>query len=238
MIAQETHRIIRLAAMPAKHFPPIPVAVSSHHVHLTKEAVDVLFGKDYQLKIHKPLTQKGHWASEETVDVIGPRGEIKDVRILGPYRDANQIEVAQTEAFHLGVDAPLRQSGQTKNTPIITLRGPAGSLQTSGIIVASRHIHTNPKDAEAFGFKDGDMVEVEVHNGQRDLVFRDVLVRVNPAYVTEMHIDTDEANAAHIKHDGIGVLIPVSTHVAQIMGCQHGINEDGSCQLNPVSNAA
>ncbi|NBX03512.1 MAG: acetate/propionate family kinase [Alphaproteobacteria bacterium] len=238
MIAQETSRVVRAAAMPPRHYPPIPVAVSAHHVHLTKETVEALFGKGYELKIHKSLTQKGQWAAEETVDVIGPRGEIKSVRILGPYRSANQIEVAETEAFHLGVDAPLRQSGQTQNTPVITLRGPAGTLQTDGIIVASRHIHTNPTDAAKFGFKDGDMVEVEVRNGARDLVFRDVLIRVNPEYTTEMHIDTDEANAAHIKHGGLGALIPVSTHVAQITSCPHGSNTDGSCKLAPVASAA
>ena len=238
MIAQEAHRVIMHAAMPKPSYPSIPVAVSAHHVHLTQETVEQLFGKGYQLKKHKDLSQKGQWAAEETVDVIGPRGELKNVRILAPCRTANQIEVAQTETFTLGVDAPLRQSGHTQDTPVVTLRGPAGSVRTNGIIVASRHIHTNPKDAAAFGFKDGDMVEVEVRNGERDLVFKDVLIRVNPDYVTEMHIDTDEANAAHIKHSGVGALIPVDTHRAIITGRHCDTREDASCRLNPVMDAA
>jgi acetate kinase len=230
MIAQETHRIITQAALPAHSHPPIPIAVSAHHVHLTKEAVEQLFGKGHTLTPLRELSQKGQWAAQETVDVVGPRGEIKKVRVLGPCRKANQIEVSATETFLLGVDAPIRQSGHTENTPVVTLRGTHGSIQTDGLIIAQRHIHTNPEDAARFGFKDGDMVEVEVRNGERDLVFRDVLIRVNPDFVTEMHIDTDEANAAHIKHGGIGDLIPVETHKAHITARYCDIN-DLSCRL-------
>lgn len=230
MIAQETARIIRTAAIPKPELPPLPVAVSARHIHLTQESVEALFGPGYQLQKYKDLSQTGQWAAQETVDVIGPRNTISNVRVLGPCRKANQIEVAETEAFQLGVDAPLRASGQTENTPVVTLRGPAGSIQTNGIIIAQRHIHTNPTDAAKFGLKDGDMVEVEILNGKRDLVFRDVLIRVDPSFTTEMHIDTDEANAAHIKHGGVGALIPITTHHAHITACQPG-SDDGSCLL-------
>lgn len=169
MIAQETARILSLQKTPAETLPPIPIAVSAHHVHLTEQAVEQLFGKGYKLKIRNNLTQPGFWAAEETVDVIGPRGEIPNLRILGPCRPANQIEIAETETYKLGADAPVRLSGDTKGTPVVTLRGPAGSIQTEGLIVAKRHIHMNSKDAEARGLKQGDQVEVDIRNSSREL---------------------------------------------------------------------
>jgi propanediol utilization protein len=163
------------------------------------------------------LSQPGFWAAEETLDVIGPHGEIKNMRVLGPCRDFIQIEIAETEAYILGTDAPIRLSGDRDGTPIVTLRGPKGSIQTEGLIIAKRHIHMNTKDAEARGLKQGDQVEVAVDgNGDRDLIFRDVMIRVDPKYVTEMHIDTDEANAAHIHHGGVGALMPVKGIAAHI----------------------
>jgi len=229
MIAQETARI--LALKPAKALPSIPIAVSAHHVHLTQEAVEQLFGKGYQLTIRNQLTQPGFWAAEETVDVIGPRGEIPRLRILGPCRPANQIEIAETEAYKLGVDAPVRLSGDTKGTPVVTLRGPAGSIQTEGLIVAKRHIHMNSKDAEARGLKHGDQVEVDIRNGARDLTFRDVVIRADPRFVTEMHIDTDEANAAHLTHGGVGELTPVEGRTAHITYCEAPAGIEKTCCL-------
>ena len=207
MIAQEAARILT-EQKPRQTLPVIPVAVSAHHVHLTEIAVEQLFGKGHTLTKYKALSQPGFWAAEEQVDVIGPRGEIKILRVLGPCREQNQVEVAETETYKLGIHVPVRLSGDLKDTPIITLRGPKGSIQTNGLIVAKRHIHMSSADAETCDLKQDDVVEVEVDSGDRDLVLRDVMIRVHPKFVTEMHIDTDEANAAHIEHGGKGELIP------------------------------
>lgn len=239
MIAQETAQILTLKKKPTKSLPPIPVAVSAHHVHLTTQAVEQLFGKGHQLHIRNNLNQTGFWAAEETVDVIGPRGEIKNLHILGPCRIANQIEIAETEAYKLGVDAPVRLSGDTKGTPVVTLRGPAGTIQTEGVIVAKRHIHMNSKDAEARGLKHNDQVEIDIRGSNRELTFRNVVIRVDPNFITEMHIDTDEANAAHIKHGGAGELI--YTHIkgctARITHCHTpAMFPEQSCCLNKPEN--
>jgi len=217
MIAQETIRVLKEASqrMP---LPPILVAVSAHHVHLTEQAVEELFGKGHTLTKYKELTQPGFWAAEEKVDIIGPDGEINNVRVLGPCRAHNQIEIAETETFKLGIHAYIRLSGDVKDTPTVTLRGPAGSIQTDGLIVAKRHIHMSSKDAQTYGLQQGDMVEVAIDSGERDLVFRDVAVRVHPDFITEMHIDTDEANAAHIEHGSKGDLIPTECE-ATVMRC-------------------
>ena len=222
MIAQETARILALKQAPSEiHFSSIPIAVSAHHVHLTEDAVERLFGKGYQLKIRNNLSQPKFWAAEEKVDVIGPHGEIKNLRILGPCRPSNQIEIAETEAYKLGLDVSVRLSGDIKGTPIVTLRGPAGDIRTEGLIVAKRHIHMSTKDAEARGLKHGDQVEVTIDGkGVRDLIFRNVVIRVDPDFVTEMHIDTDEANAAHIEHGGLGDLTSVDGCAAHITHCQ------------------
>jgi acetate kinase len=249
MIAQEVTRILSFKKMPvglsaiasatAEALPPIPIAVSAHHVHLTKGAVEQLFGKGYQPRIRNNLSQPGFWAAEETIDVIGPRGEITHMRFLGPCREANQIEITETDAYKLGVDVPVRLSGNTKGTPVVTLRGPAGSIQTEGLIVAKRHIHMNSKDAEIRGLKQGDQVEVEVQGGERELIFRDVVIRVDPRFVTEMHIDTDEANAAHIEHGGSGELVyeQVEGCTAHITHCHTPANSTKqSCCLHKPEN--
>ncbi|MCH2546542.1 MAG: acetate/propionate family kinase [Alphaproteobacteria bacterium] len=212
MIAQETLRVLNDVKQ-RQPLPPIPVAVSAHHVHLTQAAVEQLFGKGHTLTKYKELTQPGFWAAEEKVDIIGPDGEIQNVRVLGPCREHNQIEIAETETFKLGIHADIRLSGDVKDTPSVTLRGSAGSIQTDGLIVAKRHIHMSTKDAETYGLQQGDVVEVAIDSGQRDLVFRDVAIRVHPDFVTEMHIDTDEANAAHIEHGSKGDLIPTECEV-------------------------
>lgn len=222
MIAQDSAQILVRKKSPAGTLPPIPVAVSAHHVHLTQQAVEQLFGGGHQLRIRNELSQPGFWAAEEMVDVVGPRGEIRNVRVLGPCRNANQIEIAETEAYKLGVDAPVRLSGDTTGTPIVSLRGPAGSVRTDGLIVAKRHIHMNTQDADALGLHHGDQVEVAVRGGDRELSFRNVVIRVDPRVITEMHIDTDEANAAHIQHSGTGELIyvPIKGCTAQITCCE------------------
>lgn len=186
--------------------PPIPVAVSAHHLHLTQAAVEQLFGAGHELTVRNALTQPETWAAEETVDVIGPRGELARLRVLGPCRSANQIEIAETETYMLGIDGPLRLSGDTRGTPVVDLCGPAGSLRTAGLIVAKRHIHMSPQDAKARGLEHGDLVEVAVNSDGRDLVFRDVAIRVDPNFVTELHIDAGEENAAGLKGSGTGEL--------------------------------
>ncbi len=219
MIAQEVARVLSLKQELARSLPPIPVAVSAHHVHLTEAAVEKLFGAGYQLTIRNRLSQPGYWAAEETVDLIGPQSEILHLRVLGPCRTANQIEITATEAYKLGIDVPLRLSGDTKGTPVVTLRGPKGSVQTEGLIVAKRHIHMNTKDAGARGLKQGDVVEVALDSNGRDLEYRDVLIRTDPQFVTEMHIDTDEANAAHFKQASVGELVPIEGCRAHITHC-------------------
>lgn len=186
----------------------IPVAVSARHVHLAAEAVTALFGAGYTLTPETPLRQPGNWAARERVTVEGPGGRLEHVAILGPLRPRTQIEVSRTDSFALGIDAPVRDSGDLEGTPRVRLIGPAGSFETDGLIVAARHIHTNPEDAARLGLNDGDLVDVRIENSGRGLVFSQVLVRVKPGAFTEMHIDTDEANAAGIFPGAEGALAP------------------------------
>lgn len=206
-LARQAARIASMADA-VKQPRTIPIACSARHVHLTREAVDILFGKGHQLTPYRPLSQPGQYACEEKVDLIGPKRSIEGVRVLGPERPACQVEVSRTDEFHLGLDAPVRASGDVKNTPGITLVGPEGQLTIEdGVICAWRHIHMTPEDAEAFGVNDKDIVEVEVNNGPRKLIFGDVLVRVKSSYRLEMHIDTDEANAAELMRGAEGSLV-------------------------------
>ncbi len=188
----------------------IPIAVSARHIHLTRAAIDVLFGLDHTLTPLKPLSQPGQYASGEVLDIVGPKRTIEGVRVLGPERSACQVEVSRTDEFFLGLDAPVRISGDVANSPGVTLRGPAGSLTIpEGVICAARHIHMTPTDAAAYGVKHKDMVEVEVSSGPRSLIFGDVTIRVSEASRLEMHIDTDEANAAEISNSAEGALVQV-----------------------------
>ena len=206
MIAQKTARIAEGKASvnaPA----PIPIAISARHIHLDRAAMDALFGEGSELAEYRPLSQPGQFASEQKLTLIGPRGRLENVRVLGPLRSRCQVEVSRTDEFHLGVDAPVRHSGKTKGSAPITLEGPSGSLRLEeGLICAWRHIHMTPEDAEAYGVVDGDYVEVTVSGGPRDLTFGDVLVRVKDSYRLEMHIDTDEANAAELSRGAEGGL--------------------------------
>jgi acetate kinase len=186
----------------------IPIAVSARHIHLQRATLEALFGEGYELTPRNPLSQPGQFAAEETLDIIGPKRTIERVRILGPLRPADQVEISRTDEFFLGVDAPVRLSGDIANTPGITLRGPKGTVTLEqGLICAWRHIHMTPADAEAFGVKNHDIVEVAVSGGPRDLIFGDVLVRVKSSYALEMHIDTDEANAAELRSGTPGMLV-------------------------------
>ncbi len=184
---------------------PVPIAISGRHVHLDRASMDVLFGAGSELTVYRNLSQPGQFAARETVTLVGPRGRIENVRVLGPLRKAPQVEISRTDEFKLGVDAPVRASGKTQGSAPITLEGPAGTLHLKeGLICAWRHIHMTPEDAEAYGVENGDQVEVAITGGDRDLTFGDVLIRVKDSYVLEMHIDTDEANAAELSKGNTG----------------------------------
>ncbi|MCA9489009.1 MAG: acetate/propionate family kinase, partial [Myxococcales bacterium] len=186
-IARDTQAVMGAGAAPTS----IPIAISARHVHLDRAGMDALFGPGSELTPYRPLSQPGQFASQEVVTVVGPRARLERVRVLGPLRKACQVEVSRTDEYLLGVDAPVRQSGDTAGSAPITLEGPAGQLHLEeGLICAWRHIHMRPEDAAAYGVSDGDQVEVAVTGGPRDLVFGDVLVRVSPKYALEMHIDT------------------------------------------------
>ncbi|MCO5064055.1 MAG: acetate/propionate family kinase [Rhizobiaceae bacterium] len=205
MIARETAAAVRRPQPIDIH---IPVAVSARHVHLSRDSVDALFGAGYELKPVAPLRQPGHWVADERVTLEGPKGHLEHVAILGPLRPRTQVEISRTDSFALGIDVPVRESGKLDGTPSITISGPRGSVLTDGLIVAARHIHTNPQDAERLGLEDGELVDVRVGDEHRGLTFKGTLVRVGGNSVTEMHIDTDEANAAGISKAADGEVLP------------------------------
>jgi len=207
MIANQTKRIAnqenKLSAAQT-----IPVAISARHVHLTKETFEKLFGAGATPTVYREISQPGQFACEERVNLIGPRNRIDGVRLLGPLRSVDQIEIARTDEFKLGVDAPIRDSGKVAGSAPITLEGPAGTVHLKeGLICARRHIHMHPDDAKVFGVADKDIVEISITGGLRDLAFGDTLVRVSEKYKLEMHIDTDEANAAELSNNASGEII-------------------------------
>ena len=183
------------------------VEVSARHIHLTKEHVETLFGAGHELTVKKELSQPGQYACEEKVIVKGTRGELK-MSVLGPVRNASQVEVSLTDARTLGVEALIRESGDIAGTNGVTLVGPCGEVTlTEGVIAAKRHIHMTPADAENFGVTNGEIVNVKVETENRSLVFGDTVIRVSDKFALAMHIDTDEANAAGIKGSAMGVIV-------------------------------
>jgi len=205
MIARESRRVVNASS--AKEVQAIPIAISGRHCHLTEDTFKKLFGQDATPTEYRPLSQPGQFACEERINLIGPRDRIDGVRLLGPLRGVDQIEISRTDEFKLGVDAPVRDSGKVKDSAPITIEGPAGSVHLSeGLICARRHIHMHSKDAEQFGVKDKDEVSIAIVGGERDLIFGDVLIRVKDSYALEMHIDTDEANAAELGRGATGAL--------------------------------
>ncbi|WEG74317.1 phosphate propanoyltransferase [Vagococcus intermedius] len=186
--------------------PKIPIGVSNHHIHLSQADFDVLFpGQEMTVKV--PLKQPGEFASNQTVTIQGPKGDIERVRILGPCRAHSQVELAKTEARQIGVNVPIRMSGDLAGTPTVTVKTKDGEVQIQGAIAAKRHIHMSDRDAENFGVKKGDVVKVEIASEERKTIFDDVIVRPDPKFVLEMHIDTDEANAANVGKGTVGRLI-------------------------------
>jgi acetate kinase len=207
MIARETLRSLSRSYLKeivkAQKDEPFLLEISAHHIHLSQEHVEALFGKGHQLTWHSDLSQPGQFACKEQLTIIGPKGRIERVRILGPTRKATQIEIAMTEQFKLGIHPPIRESGDLQGTPGCTLEGPNGNVNIeNGVICALRHIHMTPADALRYGLKEKSTVRVRVA-GDRELIFGDVLIRINPNYKLAMHIDTDEANAANLKTEDL-----------------------------------
>ncbi|KAF5077552.1 MAG: phosphate propanoyltransferase [Acetobacterium sp. MES1] len=186
----------------------VVLGISNKHIHLSKKDIETLFGEGYELTNMKDLKQPGQYAAKETVKVIGPKGCFDKVRILGPARPESQIEISLTDARTLGIKAPVCESGQLEGTPGIILEGPCGTVTlTHGVIVALRHIHMPPDIAEKLGIKDKDWVSVETC-GVRKTIFCNVLARVSDKFDYEMHLDTDEANAAGLNNDDYLKIIP------------------------------
>jgi len=196
----------------------IPIAVSARHVHLTSASVATLFGPGARLAPARSISQPGQFAAEQTVTLVGPAGRIEHVRIVGPERAADQVEISRSDEFLLGIDAPVRESGDLANTPGIRIEGPAGAVTLKhGVICALRHIHMTPRDAEALGVADGDSVDVAIQDGARALTFGEVKVRVREDFSLEMHVDTDEANAAGLARGASGVLEGVEGRSAEML---------------------
>lgn len=173
----------------------VPVGISNRHIHLSQADLDQLFGAGYQLTPMKELSQPGQFACQETVTICGPKGAIEKVRVLGPVRKETQIEIVAGDCFKLGVKAPAKLSGDLAGTPGITVVGPKGSVQTAqGLIVAQRHIHMAPADAQAYGVQDGQIVKIRV-GGLRGGIYDNVAIRVTTSSKLECHLDTEEANA-------------------------------------------
>ena len=209
MIARETIRILGYESLQKRLKAsqiPIPIGVSAHHVHLSQADVERLFGPGHELTPLAPLAQPGQFACEERVKLVGPKGIVDRVRVLGPARGETQVEISRTEAFRLGIQAPVRMSGDLDGTPGLILEGPAGRAELDkGVIIAHRHMHMTPEDARRLGLRDGDTVRLRV-GGDRELIFGDVVVRVSPKYQLEFHLDTDEANAAQLNTGDVAYL--------------------------------
>lgn len=177
----------------------VMVETSARHIHVSRADLDILYGKDYQLTNKKDLSQPGQFACEERLNLVGPKGELKNISILGPERNATQVELSLTDARALGIKVPVRESGDIAGTPGLKIVGPKGEVEIPvGAIAAKRHIHLTPADAEEMGVVDKQIVSVKVETPDRTTTFGDVVVRVHPNFAAAMHIDTDEANAAAI----------------------------------------
>ncbi len=185
----------------------LPIAMSNKHMHLSEKDLNILFGEGYQLTQMKDLSQPGQYACEEKVDLVGPKGTIKGVRVLGPTRSNTQVEISISDAFSLGVKPLIRESGDIKDTPGVKLVGPKGQVEMEeGVIVASRHIHMHTEDAKNFGVEDNQKVSI-LTDGPRGVRFDNVLVRVSDSYALEMHVDIEEGNASGIRNGDMVELI-------------------------------
>ncbi len=206
-IEEITRAVLEVLGKQSEHGFTVPVGVSARHIHLTQEDVEKLFGEGYHLTKKKEL-MGGQFASNELVTIVGLKlRPIENVRILGPVRSKSQVEISATDARTLGINAPVRLSGHLEGSAPIAIAGPKGVIYLEeGCIVAARHIHMTPRDAELAGVKQGDVVSVKFDN-ERGTIFNNVVIRVDPSFSLEMHIDTDEANACRIKTGDVGVIV-------------------------------
>ena len=203
-VAAIVRRVLEAQGADSADAGDIPVGVSNRHIHLTRADVDTLFGAGYELQPLKDLSQPGQYACKECLTIVGPSlRPIENVRVLGPLRKATQVEISRTDSFTLKVKPPVRESGKVDGSAALTIIGPKGVISSpQGCIIANRHIHMSPADGERFGVKDGDYVTVDAE-GTRRTRFFDVQVRVNEAFRLEMHVDTDDANAAGIGNGAV-----------------------------------
>ena len=180
---------------------PIPIGVSNRHVHMSQEHWDALFGQGSRPTKYRDTRQPGWWAANETVDLQGPKGRIGKVRLVGPHRPKTQVELSRTDAMALGINPPVRGSGKVSGSCGVRIIGPKATIDLQeGAIIASRHLHLHPREAQAMGLKDGEIMRVRCGiGGPRELVLEQVLVRVSDSFALELHLDTDEANAAWVK---------------------------------------
>ncbi len=177
----------------------ITVGVSNKHAHLTREQINTLFGEGYQLTFLRNIKQRDEFVCEETISVKGPKGVLHDIRILGPEREKAQIELTVTSSIMIGIEPSIRISADVENTPAIKLMGPKGEYDLGeGVITAIRHLHMTPEEAKELHLPEGQQVNIE-SDGLRGLIFKNVVVRIDPLFSLEFHIDTDEANAAGLK---------------------------------------
>lgn len=184
------------------------VETSARHIHVTQEHLEILFGKGHELTKKKDLSQPGQFACEERVTIVGPKKELAGVSILGPVRPATQVELSATDARSIGIAAPIRESGDVAGSGACKVIGPCGEIEISeGVIVAKRHIHLTPADAEELGVKDKDIVWVKLDTDGRSAILGDVVVRVSEKFARAMHIDTDESNAVSAPRDLEGEII-------------------------------
>ena len=185
----------------------VEIGISNKHLHLSDTDLAALFGAGHKLTVKKELKQPGQYAAEELVDVVGPKGTLKGLRVLGPTRKESQVELAQTDARNIGLTLPVRESGVLDGSPGVKLVGPAGEItMPKGAIIALRHIHLSPAQAKEAGVKDKDIVTVKT-SGSRPLIFENVLIRSLEGFVNEMHVDTDEGNAAGITNGDTAEII-------------------------------
>lgn len=208
-ISEIANRVIqKMNSLEAETDNTFEIETSGRHIHLSRKDIDRLFGKDYELTVSKHLSQPGQYACKERLTLIGPKGVLHNAIVLGPERAETQVEVSFTDARILGVNVPLRMSGDTEGSPGIILANGANVVALDkGLIVAKRHVHVNDQDAPKLGVEHGDIVKVQVLDSERPLIFDDVAIRVHENFNTSMHIDYDEGNACGYKKGTRGVII-------------------------------
>ncbi|GAY73621.1 phosphate propanoyltransferase [Lentilactobacillus kosonis] len=206
MNEEELRQIIRKIIIEETQSNTVRIGVSNHHIHLTDEDFNTLF-PGQKMTVFKPLYQHNEFASNQFADIVGPKGTVKHVRILGPNRSHSQVEIAKSETYTLGIDAPIRLSGHLDGAPSVKLVTPDGEVTVQGVIVAKRHIHMSLDDAQRLGVKLGDTVSVEIDSKDRKTIFDDVIARPREDFLLEMHIDTDEASAANVGPNTVGKIM-------------------------------